>query len=168
MVNIIRSFLAAACLLGVVAAPAAAIPFIDYYASTGLLYVDTNGENLSVLLVEGPQAFSIDRWLDGTTQDGVTWAQAYFAGKEQWIGVSLTSPPDDVYQIATYAKGLESTDFGEVVFGTLEGPSFTTTVTIRDGVDPVPEPGTLALVGLGLTGWAASRRRRKSGTEVAA
>ena len=99
---------AALCLiLSVALAPSvSAVMLFDYYQLTGEMLLYTNGDQFVALLIEGPAALSIDRWQDGTTQDGANWLQQYFNNKEQWISSNLVSPPDGVYQIATYSAGL--------------------------------------------------------------
>ena len=116
------------------------IPNITYNADNGQLTILTDGADLISLLIDGPQATSIDRWQDGTNGDGVNgWAQAYFNGKEQWVGsgsaVSGGSVIDGSYDIATYSAGLTAADFGQVEVGT---QSFGTLFTnISFGVGPV-------------------------------
>ena len=63
------------------------IPDVIYSANTGQLSVSTDGAELISMLIVGPPALSIDRWIDGTTQDGVIgWEQEYFVDSEQWVG----------------------------------------------------------------------------------
>jgi len=150
----------ALCLIigSTLASPTFAIPIVDYDTLTGQLFFDTNGEDIVSLLVEGPAALSIDRWQDGIVQDGVTWAQAYFANKEQWVAVSLTSPPDAVYQLATYANGLTANDFGPVEIGIASSPTVFTTVNI---ISNVPAPATWMLLGLGISALGWSKRKQR-------
>ncbi len=99
---------------------------VSYNATNGQLTVDTTGGvdqagfNLVSLKVPGPQATSIDRWLNGTSQDGVTdWVQQFTTNSvngvtaEQWVALSSggSSEPaaavaPGVYQVATYSTGL--------------------------------------------------------------
>ena len=99
------------------------IPNIDYDPDDGLLSVNTDGADMISLLINGPQAMSIDRWGDGSNGDGVMgWVQQYFNGKEQWVGagsaVAGGSVDQGIYQIATYAAGLDAAAFGDVELGT--------------------------------------------------
>ncbi len=99
------------------------VPNVSYDAATGQVSVLTDGADIISLLIEGPQATSIERWQDGTNGDGITgWAQMYFNGKEQWVGagsaISGGSVTTGSYDIATYPTGLTSADFGEVEVGT--------------------------------------------------
>ena len=59
---------------------------------------------------------------------------------------SWTTPEINLYDSSFLLKG----------FSTVDGPSFNV-----DVVPTVPEPGTLALIGVGLAGLALARRRRK-------
>lgn len=109
--------------LGVLVTTVTAAPTVKYNSATGVLSVDTtDGTLITSLSVLGPQATSIDRWLDGTNQDGFDWDQAYFAGREQWSATGNGLPPaigsgvsPGVYNVARYAVGLDTTDFPELI-----------------------------------------------------
>ena len=113
------------------------IPNIDYNPDDGLLSVITDGADLISLLIEGPQAMSIDRWSEGTDGDGVLgWTQRYFSGKEQWVGAGSAlaggSVTQGTYQIATYPLGLGANDFGGVEIGTQSFGTLFTGVNVGD------------------------------------
>ena len=61
-------------------------PALLYIPYLGQMHVYNYTANLIAMVIEGPQAVSIDRWQSGTTQDGMTWSQRYFGGAEQWYG----------------------------------------------------------------------------------
>jgi len=107
-------------LLMLLPAMVSAQAIVSYNATNGQLTIDTTGGvggagfDLVSVKVPGPQATSIDRWLDGTSQDTISfWAQTFFDSAEQWTALSnggLASPTNGVspgvYQIATYSAGL--------------------------------------------------------------
>ncbi len=116
------------------------IPNIDYDPMDGLLSVMTDGADLISLLIEGPEATSIDRWTEGSNGDGVLgWTQRYFSGKEQWVGAGSALAGGSVdqgqYQIATYPIGLGANDFGAVEIGTQSFGTLFTGVNIIGGVE---------------------------------
>lgn len=112
------------------------IPDVVYDAMSGQLSVSTDGADLISIVVEGPSALSIDRWVDGTSQDSILgWEQQYFAGFEQWAGIGSAeaggSVPQGTYQIATYDVNLVATDFGAVEIGTQNFNTLHTDVTVE-------------------------------------
>lgn len=133
---------------------------VDYNASNGQLTIDTTGGvggagfNLVSVKLPGPAATSIDRWLDGTSQDTVpAWVQVYFNNAEQWTALSnggASSPtsavPPGVYQIATYSPGLTLGSFlGDAPAGIGAGQ------IELGGWTSTSAPGTIELVNVGLT-----------------
>jgi len=110
------------------ATAADAVPTVSYNPTNGQVSVDTSdGTLLTTLLVTGPVPSSVDRWLDGTFQDNVSWAEMYFDAIQQWSGAGgFGDPPvgqpfvdPGTYQIATYATGLGAVDFpADVEIGT--------------------------------------------------
>ncbi len=133
-----------------------------YDPDTGVMVMDTGGDTLVSMLIEGPQALSIDGFAGGfDLETGTFWTQQYFAGKEQWIELTDTGV-DGVFKIATYAAGLTAADFGGrtlgVEYGTWAGDIVFTTVTV------IPEPSTLSLLAfaaLGLLAYVRRKRRRR-------
>lgn len=131
MLTLIKQGLMVAGMAALLTASGMAQATVTYNASNGQLTVDTTsgvggaGFNLVSLKVPGPQATTIDRWSDGTSQDGVSsWVQSFTTHPvsgvtaEQWVGLSNggnSSPniavPPGVYQIATYNSGLAATAF---------------------------------------------------------
>jgi hypothetical protein len=99
-----------------------------YNRATGALILDTDGQTAVSLLVEGPSAMSIDRFAGFDVATGTNWVQGYFAGKEQWIELSLTGV-QGAFKIATYAAGLAQSSFESVEYGTVGGGIAHTQVT---------------------------------------
>lgn len=115
------------------------IPDVTYNPQDGHLLVGTDGAELISVIIEGPAAMSIEKWTNGSTEDGVTnWQQEYFAGAEQWVGAGSAIASGFVaqgsYHIATYATGLTAADFGAVEIGTQNFSTITTDVTILGSV----------------------------------
>jgi hypothetical protein len=124
-------------------------PDFVYDLTTGEMTVDTKGGSLLSWLIEGPEAAST------AALPGGSWWQDYFRGKEQWADSGLGGVSGSAVDVATYAPGLSAGDFGIVTYldDTLDTGGWTT-------VSVVPEPATLALLGLGGLALAAGRRRR--------
>jgi len=98
---------------------------VTYNPTSGALTVDTTGIAMFSIKVRGPQATSIDRWLDGTNQDSVDWTQVFFTNNatgetsENWVTIDannqfpwpLSPVAEGTYQIATYATGFTQGDW---------------------------------------------------------
>lgn len=160
MLKPIRWFKAISVVLLVfVPAVVSAQAVVNYNASNGQLTIDTTGGiggagfNLVSVKLPGPAATSIDRWLDGTSQDTVpAWVQVYFNNAEQWTalgnggGSPTSAVPPGVYQIATYSSGLTLAAFsGDTPAGIGAGQ------IELGGWNSTSSPGTIEFVNVGLT-----------------
>ncbi len=100
--------------------PGSGIADFYYNLVTGTMILDSDGAIVVSMLIEGPQAESIDRFIGFDPETGTHWVQSFFDGKEQWIDVSVMGV-QGVFKIATYEGGLSATDFLSVEYGTLGG-----------------------------------------------
>ena len=78
----------------------------------------------------------------------------YAAGGSNWV----TAPVGPDFGFSTWSAGPTSFGLSSVVFST-DGTLFSVDNLV---VRAVPEPGTLALLGIGLLGMGAARRRKKA------
>ena len=108
-----------ACLMMVCGADAAAVPTFAYDATTGTLQLDAGldaGTTMVSWLIQGPQALEILAFQDGTFDQGSSWVQGYFGGKEQWIAVSGDGV-NGLWDVARYETVLDLGVFGTVEYG---------------------------------------------------
>ncbi|HOW97272.1 MAG TPA: PEP-CTERM sorting domain-containing protein [Kiritimatiellia bacterium] len=100
------------------------------------------------------------RTIDGTGFQEVIWTQTYLGGND-YQGLAASS--DNV--AAGLAVGTHTLTVWAKSWGTGQGDSWLTGVTGENyvatfGITAIPEPTTLVLVGLGVAGLLAYRRRR--------
>ena len=104
----------------------------------------------------GPSTDNLDVWLSLTdsgfqprfTNTRFTISDGAFV---QWSGAVIANVDFSVFTPGTYATQ-------SLLFGTLIDNDF---LRVEVGQVAVPEPGTLALLGIGLLGMGAARRRKK-------
>ena len=134
--------------------------------------LEVDGDTITSVIIEGPQAKRIDRWRNDRLEDDNLWSQDYSTGAEQWwAGLDQSAREDEfvlatarsgTFHIATYPTKLTERDFGLVEYGTLDGGIYHTKVLFA-GPRPtaIPEPGTLVLMLAAVSVTAAARLRRR-------
>ncbi len=113
-------------------------PTVKYFPQTGSLELDTSGEDVYSVIIEGPEANRI--FLDGPLAgSSCEISSSFFDYSQQWSCSTAgeypqTGMPDRVHRLASYSRDLEESDFGIAFIGTrLNG-------TIEVEIEIVPCP----------------------------
>ena len=161
------------------------MPQFIYDAATGIMTVQTNGHFLTDIVIPGPgdpdpvdgEGNTLPRTDDlfpktllpghdapggvsFNSRSGVNiWNNKYFLGKFQAYDNNLQGT-DGEFELSLWFTGLSEGDFGVVEWSSVPVPG-ETGVGGEGVVTVVPEPATMALLGLGGMIIMARRRRRK-------